>query len=284
MSATINGKKIAAMSYNGKKIASAWRDGQLVWSGAQPLEAGGSWEKVFAPNRSVGATLSSHLNSLFNGAVVVRSGDYSLGNGMESAMRESLTMISQLSSASPVFGAPDGGGLEPSSEWIISMKLAPKYTRQAGFGIFGSKYPTSNIGFGLFGDGEMLVENYLTTARSDSKVTISGTVHKGGNSPLLPAKINGGQYGETAMWYRDGKIRFYHNSSLVDTFSAPKSLERAHILPAIYAPGIRYKFGFPAQSFYSPPPIKFLSAYTGQEARTRAQLWGWANEAGEPTA
>lgn len=281
MSATINGKAVTAMHFNGQNIASAWRDGKLVWSGEQPLEQGGAWEKVFAPNKGAGVKLSTHLNSLFNGAVVVRSGDYALGNAMESSMRESLTLISQMSTASPVFGAPDNGGLEPSSEWIISMKLSPAYAPQAGF---GSSYPTSYIGFGLFGEGAMLVENYLTTVRKDSKVTISGTVHSGGNSPLLPAEIVNGQYGETAMWYRDGKIRVYHNFSLVDTFSAPKSLERARILPAISAPGIRYQFGFPQQKFYSPPPIKFLAAYTGQEARTRAQLWGWANEAGEPTA
>lgn len=281
MSATINGKNAAAMFYGGQKISSAWRDGHRVWSGVQPLEQGAVWEKVFAPNKGSGVKLSTHLNSLFNGAVVVRSGDYTLGNAMESAMSESLTLISQLPSASPVFGAPDGGGLEPSREWIISMKLAPKYSPQPAP---GNSYPTSYIGFGLFGEGAMLVENYLTTVRKDSKVTISGTVHQGGNSPLLPAEIVNGQYGETAMWYRDGKIRVYHNFSLVDTFSAPKSLERARILPAISAPGIRYQFGFPQQKFYSPPPIKFLAAYTGQEARTRAQLWGWANEAGEPTA
>ena len=281
MSATINGKKIAAMSYGGQKIASAWMNGQMVWSGDQSLEQGGAWEKVFAPNKGSGVKLSTHLNSLFKGSLVVRSGDYALGNGMESAMSESLTLISQTSSASPVFGAPDGGGLEPSREWIISMKLAPKYSPQSAP---GSRFPTSCIGFGLFGDGEMLVENFLTTTRADSKVTISGTVHSGGNSPLLPAEIVNGQYGETAMWYRGGKIRVYHNFSLVDTFSAPKSLERARILPAISAPGIRYQFGFPQQKFYSPPPIKFLAAYTGQAARTRAQLWGWANEAGEPTS
>lgn len=273
MSATINGKKIAAMHYRGQKIASAWRDGQRVWSGVKP-SSNEVREWVFPTRNDGNIQLSEYLKRAFGGDIVLESGDMQMAaiNRLPQLSLNRVT-IALGAHVEPVIYPSDSVTPGASSEWIIATKVTspgPDYS--------GSDFPSG--AFRLFletEDGRFVGVQLSATADNCGALYRASsaddfTFSKPSVSTRLPANAGGAEWGDLTIWYKGGVLRYYRNFSLLGTVHLGFRLDNAPVKPKLYLEVARTGGVF-SQKFVAPPRLNFLAAYTGTEASSRAAIW-----------